>query len=79
MYAGGIGFAGFAGAVFAVHGAVFPLNRQRPLVADGVEGPDDFLEVNFTPPQAAEVPVAARIAERRYPPNTPAGLGVSLQ
>src|SRR5690606_6829178 len=32
-----------AGAVLAVHAAVFPLDRQGPLVVDLVEGADDLL------------------------------------
>ena len=33
-----------AGTVIAVHAAVFPLDRQRSVVADVVERPDNLLE-----------------------------------
>src|SRR5690606_39734462 len=51
-------------AVHAVHAAVFPFDRQRPAVADVVQGDDDLLEVDVATTDAAEVPVAARVAER---------------
>ncbi len=49
--------------MLAVHPAVFPFDRQRPLVADVVERDDDFLEVDVAVPDRAEVPEAARIGE----------------
>ena len=57
--------AGFAGAVFAVHTAVFPLDGERAGVTDTVESTDDFFEANRTAANAAEVPAATRIAERQ--------------
>jgi hypothetical protein len=44
---------------------VLPLDRERALVADVVERDDDLLEVDVAAADAAEVPVAARVAERR--------------
>src|SRR5579862_7045575 len=35
--------AGFRGAVFAVHAAVFPFDGERAGVADVIQGDDDFL------------------------------------
>src|SRR5437763_9846601 len=55
--------AGLGGAGFAVHAAVFPLDGERALVADVVEGADDLLEVDAAVAKRAEVPVATRIAE----------------
>jgi hypothetical protein len=49
--------------VHAVHAAVFPLHRQRAGVADVVERDDDGFEIDHAAADAAEVPVAARIAE----------------
>src|SRR5690606_14602887 len=51
------------GAVDAVHAHVLPLDGERSLVADVVEGDDDLLEVDVAAAHAAEVPVAARVAE----------------
>ena len=39
-------FAGFGRAVFAVHAAVFPFDRERALVADPVQRADDLFEVD---------------------------------
>src|SRR3954449_3444588 len=55
--------AGFAGAEFAVHAAVFPFDGERPLIADAVELADDLLEVDAAASGAAEIPAAAVIAE----------------
>src|SRR6516165_6569653 len=41
-------------AVFPVHAAVFPLDGQRPFVADGVERPGDLLEVDLPAARRAE-------------------------
>src|ERR1700761_7431172 len=38
--------ARFGGAEFAVHAAVFPLDRERAGVVDVVEGDDDVLELD---------------------------------
>src|SRR5438445_12234866 len=54
---------GLRGAVGAVHAAVFPLDRQRPIVADAVQRTHDLLEVHTAAARRAEVPAAARIAE----------------
>ena len=51
------------GAVFAIHAAVFPLDRERAVVADVVERPRDLLEVDLSAAGRAEVPAAAGIAE----------------
>src|SRR5690606_21208442 len=53
------------GAVDAVHAHVLPLDREWPLVADVVEGDDDLLEVDVAAAHAAEVPVAAGVADGR--------------
>src|SRR5688572_3791355 len=55
--------AGLAGAKFALHAAVFPFDRERSLVVNLVECPDDLLKIDRASPRAAEVPAAARIAE----------------
>src|SRR5262245_40855110 len=53
----------FAGAEFAVHGAVFPFGGERGLVADAVQLADDLLEVDRATTGAAEIPSAAVVAE----------------
>ena len=42
---------------------VFPLDRERAVVADGVQGPGDLLEVDLAAARRAEVPAAAGVAE----------------
>src|SRR5437870_3702650 len=56
--------AGLGGPVLAVHAAVFPFNAERALVADVVEGDNDFFELDVTVAEGAEIPVAARVGER---------------
>src|SRR5690606_40599964 len=46
-----------------------PLDRQRPVVADVVERHDDLFEVDVAAADAAEVPVAARVAEGGVAPE----------
>src|SRR5690606_3782791 len=53
--------ARLAGAMLAFHAAVFPLNRQRAIVLDDVERPDDLFEVHAAATGRAEVPTATRI------------------
>ena len=60
-------FTGFAGSVFTVHGTIFPFNRKRTLITDGIQRPNNLFEVDATSTQTAEVPVTARIAERHMP------------
>src|SRR6478736_5722133 len=47
----------------AVHAGVLPLDRERPLVADPVERPEERLEVDVAVPGRDEVPAALRLAE----------------
>ena len=51
--------AGLLRAVETVHAHVFPLDRQRALVADLVQRADDLLEVHPAVAQRTEVPAAA--------------------
>src|SRR5919109_1097514 len=51
------------GAPVAVHPRVLPLDRERPLVADPVEGPEHLLEVHVAVARRDEVPSPARLAE----------------
>src|SRR5690606_26994597 len=46
-----------------VHAGVFPLDRQRALVANVVERPEDALERHPTAPRRDEVPPASVVAE----------------
>lgn len=55
--------ARLAGAVFAVHAAIFPFDRKRAGVTGGVQSADDFLEVDTSPAGRAKIPAAARVAE----------------
>src|SRR5690606_38911072 len=59
--------ARLARAVLAIHAAVFPLDRERAVVADVVERDDDALEIDVAVSERAEVPVAARIREGGVP------------
>ena len=54
---------GLGGAVLAVHAGVFPLDRERAVVADLVEGAGDGVEVDLAAARRAEVPAAAGVAE----------------
>jgi len=47
----------------AVHAAVFPFDGEGAGVADIVEGDDDFLEVDVSMANGAEVPIAAWVRE----------------
>ena len=58
----------------AIHAAVFPFDRQRPLVVDAVEGADDFLKVDIAAAQRAEVPIAPAVTELSVPAKD-AGVG----
>src|SRR5690606_42068156 len=53
----------FGRAVLAVHGVVLPLDRERALIANLVEGPDNLVEVDVASSDGAEVPATARIAK----------------
>src|SRR5919202_3992685 len=55
--------SGLRGAVRAVHAAVFPLDRERPVVADAVQRAHDLFEVHAAAARRAEVPAAPGIAE----------------
>jgi len=55
--------AGFAGAKFAVHAAVFPFDGEGALVADAVQLADDLFEVDAAAAGAAEIPPATIVAE----------------
>lgn len=44
--------------MFAVHAAVFPLDREWAVVADGIESADDLLETDGPATDAAEIPTA---------------------
>ena len=57
----------------AIHAAVFPFDRQRPLVVDAVEGADDFLEIDIAAAQRAEVPIALAVAEFGVPAEDTGG------
>ena len=54
---------GFGCAVVAVHAAVFPFDRERTVVVDVVEGPDDLFEIHGASAGAAEVPATPRVAK----------------
>src|SRR5919202_2687527 len=54
---------GLRGTVRAVHAAVFPLDRERSVVADAVQRAHDLLEVHATAPRRAEIPAPAGIAK----------------
>ena len=47
----------------AVHAGVFPFNGQGAFIDDVVESYHDFLEVDITAPNGAEVPEAAWVSE----------------
>jgi len=59
--------ARFGGTHFAVHAAVFPFYRQRPVVTDIVQSPDDIFKIDTAAADASEVPVPAAIAEIKMP------------
>jgi hypothetical protein len=48
----------------AIHADVFPLDGERALVTDVVQGDDDFFEIDVAATNGTEVPLAARVAER---------------
>src|SRR5580658_4881440 len=50
------------GAAEPVHPGVLPLDRDRAVVADRVEHPEDVLPADVTPARGHEVPAPARIA-----------------
>ena len=54
---------GFCSAMEAVHAGVFPFNGKGAFIDDVVESYHDFLEVDITAPNGAEVPEAARVSE----------------
>ena len=47
----------------AVHAGVFPFNGKGAFIDNVVEGYHDFLEVDITASNGAEVPEAARVSE----------------
>ena len=49
--------------MLAIHTTVLPLDGQRALVVDAVQGADDFFEVYVAPAQRAKVPVAPTVSE----------------
>ena len=49
--------------MFAVHAAVFPLDRQRTGVVHRVQCADNLLEVYPAPAERAKIPAAVRVAE----------------
>ena len=51
------------GAPVAVHAAVLPLDRERPVVADPVERAEERLEVDVAVAGRDEVPAARLLAE----------------
>ena len=55
--------AGFAGSMFTVHRAVFPLNGQRPLITDIVQSTDNLFETNPSASHTTEIPETAGITE----------------
>ena len=54
---------GFGSAMEAVHAGVFPFNGKGAFIDDVVESYHDFLEVDITASNGAEVPEAARVSE----------------
>ncbi len=44
--------------MLAVHAAILPLDAERPGIADVIECPDDFFEVNVPASDALEIPEA---------------------
>src|SRR5947209_3595963 len=55
--------SGLRGAVGAIHAAVLPLDRERPIVADAVQRAHDLLEVHAAAARRAEIPAPSGIAE----------------
>src|SRR5579871_3249680 len=53
----------FFRAVFPIHARIFPLNRERAVVADPVKDADDRFEVHVAAPNRDEVPAAPRITK----------------
>ena len=51
------------GAPVAVHAGVLPLDRERALVADPVQGAEELLEVDVAVAGGDEVPAAGVLAE----------------
>ncbi len=49
----------------AVHRRVLPFDRQRTLVPDTIQSPDDLLEGDAAPAERAEIPEALGVAERQ--------------
>jgi hypothetical protein len=54
-------------APLAVHAGVFPLDRERPRVADRVERAEERLEVDVAVAGRDEVPAAIALAEVQMP------------
>src|SRR4029077_6681569 len=50
-------------APFAVHARVLPFNRERALVTDAVQRPDEGLEVDVSVPRRYERPAALDLSE----------------
>ena len=50
-------------AMDTIHADVFPLDRERPAIADIVERNDDFLELNVAVSNGAKIPVASMITK----------------
>ncbi|MEY2640910.1 MAG: hypothetical protein RL150_303 [Candidatus Parcubacteria bacterium] len=53
----------FGGTELTIHPTVFPLDRQRPFVADVVQRTDDALKVDPAAPNGLEVPEALAVVE----------------
>src|SRR5438876_9002591 len=56
---------GILSAVIALHTGVLPVDRQRPFVADVIQGANDRLPVEPTVAGGTEVPAAPWVARRQ--------------
>src|SRR5262245_35185207 len=55
---------GLLGAVLAIHSTIFPLHRERAVVANCVQRADDCLEVDAPPAERPELPESVRMTKR---------------
>ncbi len=54
---------GFRRAVFPIHAAVFPLDRERAIITDAVQHTDDGFQIDIAMTGRDEIPTAPGITE----------------